>query len=120
MKQSCNAQSLGSSAWEPSSRVLIWGCVVTSTVPSWEQRAARSKLRFPSSPVDIWLSSVSCVPSRRHEEHEIQSLPLANSGGHPAPLLQLSNSFRHQEMVSVPERDVSTKEGNHRGGSGGT
>lgn len=65
----------------------------------------------------IRLSSVSYVPSRWCEERERQSLPLANSGSRPAPLLQFSNSFRHQEMVSVPERDVSTREGN--AGAGG-
>jgi len=95
---------LGSSGWEPGSPELIWGWVLTAA--RHRQQAGISLI-----PEDAWLSAVSCVPSRRHEEHESQSLPLANSGSCPSPLLQFSDSFGHQEMVSVPERDVSTREG---------
>uniref|UniRef100_A0A8C3KE39 CD96 molecule n=1 Tax=Calidris pygmaea TaxID=425635 RepID=A0A8C3KE39_9CHAR len=48
LELSGSAQSLGSSAWEPGSWVLVWGCVVTRTLPrgSSDPQAAS---RFPSS-----------------------------------------------------------------------
>lgn len=110
--------------WDPPPGNLAVGCWFGAALSPAEclvgAASHRQQAWISLLPEDVRLSSVSCVPSRWHEEHQSQSLPLANGGSRPAPLLQFSNSFGHQEMVSVPERDVSTGEGNRRGGRGGT
>lgn len=111
MNWSSDVQVLQCSAWKPGYPVLGWGHFVCRAGEDQQAKGSRHKH------LSFWPGLAHyCVPCRQREEYSSQSLPLANGGSCHAPLLQLSDSVRHQEMVSVPKRDVSISKGNRMGG----